>query len=313
MVPSLEDVRAARTRLAGVALRTPLLRLDAPGTPAEICLKLENLQPIGSFTIRGAANAMATLPPSQLARGVLTASAGNMAQGVAWCARSRGIPCTVVAPDTAPAAKLAAIERLGARIILAPFERWWQTFQERSYPGVDATFIHAFDDLEVMAGNGTIGLEILEDLPDVDAVVIPWGGGGLATGIGAPLRALSPQCRIYAAEAKSGAPLVAALAAGAPVDVDYRPTFVDGIGSRSVFPQMLARAQGLLAGSLVSTLDEIAAALRLVAERARVIAEGAGACSVAAALAGRAGHGKIVCVVSGGNIDTDRLMAILGR
>jgi threonine dehydratase len=313
MLPSLEAIRAARDRLAGVALRTPLLRLDAADAPAEIWLKLENLQPIGSFKIRGAANAMAVMPPSQLRRGVLTASAGNMAQGVAWCARSRGIPCTVVAPDTAPAAKLAAIERLGARIILAPFERWWQIFQDRSYPGVDAVFIHAFDDPQVIAGNGTIGLEILEELPDVESVVIPWGGGGLATGIGTAVHALSPQCRIYAAESESGAPLAAALAAGESVDVDHRATFVDGIGSRSVFPRMLARAQGLLDGSLVSTLDEIAAAVRLLAERARVIAEGAGACGVAAAMSGRAGRGKVVCVVSGGNIDADRLMAILCR
>jgi len=311
MLPKLEEIVAARHRLAGIALRTPLLRLDAPGAPAEIWLKLENLQPIGSFKIRGAANAMAVMPPSQLARGVLTASAGNMAQGVAWCARSRGIACTVVAPDTAPTAKVTAIERLGARIIQAPFERWWQTFQDRSYPGIDATFIHAFDDPQVMAGNGTIGLEIFEDLPDVESVVIPWGGGGLAAGIGASLRALSPKCRIYAAEAESGAPLAAALAAGAPASVEHRTTFVDGIGSRSVFPQMLARAQALLAGSLVSTLDEICSALRLMAERAHVIAEGAGACGVAAALAGRAGRGKVVCVVSGGNIDAGWLMAIL--
>ena len=312
ILPSLGDIRAARERLSGIALRTPLVRLDVPGSAADIWLKLENLQPIGSFKIRGAANAMAVLPPQQLARGVLTASAGNMAQGVAWCARSRGIPCTVIAPDTAPVAKLAAIERLGARVIQAPFERWWQTFQDRSYPGVDATFVHAFDDLQVMAGNGTIGLEILEDRPDVDAVVIPWGGGGLASGIGAAVRALAPGCRILAAEVETGAPLAAALAAGAPVTVDYRPTFVDGIGSRSVFPQMLARAQEVLDGSLVSPLDEVAAATRQLAERARVIAEGAGACAVAAALAGRAGRGTVVCVVSGGNIDPDRLMAILG-
>ena len=312
MLPSLADIRAARSRLAGIAWRTPLVRLDLPHSPGEVWLKLENLQPIGSFKIRGAANAMAALPRSRLSRGVLTASAGNMAQGVAWCARSRGISCTVVAPDTAPAAKLAAIERLGARIIQEPFERWWQTFQDRSYPSVDATFIHAFDDLQVMAGNGTIGLEILEDLPDVDAVVIPWGGGGLASGIGVAIRALAPACRVYAAEAETGAPLAAALAAGEPTTVDYRPSFVDGIGSRTVFPAMLERAQAMLDGSLVSSIYEIAGATRVVAERARVIAEGAGACGVAAALAGRAGRGKVVCVVSGGNIDADRLVAILG-
>jgi len=312
MLPTLADIRQARSRLAGIALRTPLVRLNVHDAPAEIWLKLENLQPIGSFKIRGAANAMANIPPSQLARGVLTASAGNMAQGVAWCARERRIPCTVIAPDTAPVAKIAAIERLGGRVIRAPFERWWQTFQDRAYPGIDAAFIHAFDDPFVMAGNGTIGLEILEDLPDVDAVVTPWGGGGLASGIGAAIRESVPGCRLFAAECETGAPLAAALAAGAPRTVDYRPSFVDGIGSKSVFPQMLERARAVVDGSLVSTLEEIGAALKLLAERNHVIAEGAGACSVASALAGRAGGGKVVCVVSGGNIDADKLASLLG-
>lgn len=311
MLPTLDDIRQARARLAGIALRTPLVRLDASDSPAEIWLKLENLQPIGSFKIRGAANAMARRPAAEIARGVLTASAGNMAQGVAWCARAAGIPCTVIAPETAPLAKLSAIERLGGRVIRAPFERWWQTFQDRAYPGVDATFIHAFDDLDVMAGNGTIGLEIAEDLPEADAVVIPWGGGGLASGIGAAMRALAPKCRIFAAECGSGAPLAAAFSAGGPTAVDYRPTFVDGIGSRSVFPQMFERARAVVNDSLVSTVEEIGSAVRLLAERSRVIAEGAGAASVAAALAGRAGKGKVVCIVSGGNIDGDKLSRLL--
>lgn len=311
LLPTLPEILEARARISGVALRAPLVRLDLPGVAGEVWLKLENLQPIGSFKIRGAANALSNLAAAQLARGVATASAGNMAQGVAWCARTLGIPCTVIAPETAPRAKLAAIERLGARIILAPFERWWQTFQDRAYPGVNATFIHAFDDPRVMAGNGTIGLEILEDLPDADAVVIPWGGGGLASGIGAAIRASAPGCRIYAAESGSGAPLAAALAAGKPETVDYRPTFVDGIGSRSVFPDMLVRAQAVLDGALVSTIGEIAAAVCVLAARARVVVEGAGAAGVAAALAGRAGPGKVVCVVSGGNIDLDRFSAIL--
>jgi threonine dehydratase len=311
MLPTLADIRQARVRLAGIALRTPLVRLDVDASPAEIWLKLENLQPIGSFKIRGAANAVANVAPPQLARGVLTASAGNMAQGVAWCARERGIPCTVIAPDTAPAAKLSAIERLGGRVIREPFDRWWQTFQDRAYPGVEGTFIHAFDDPWVMAGNGTIGLEILEDLPDADAVVIPWGGGGLASGIGAAIRATSPSCRVLAAECETGAPLAAALAAGAPRAIDYRPSFVDGIGSRTVFPQMLERARAVVDGAVVSSLAEIGAAVRLLAERNRVVAEGAGACSVAAALAGRAGSGKVVCIVSGGNIDAAKLASLL--
>jgi len=311
MLPPLTDIEEARRMITGSAIRTPLVRLNVFDAPAEIYLKLENLQPIGSFKIRGAANAMAHTPPEQLARGVLTASAGNMAQGVAWRARELGIPCTVVAPDTAPETKVKAIERLGGRVIKVSFERWWQTFQERAYPGVDATFIHAFDDPHVMAGNGTIALEILEDLPDVDAMVVPWGGGGLTCGIASAVRTLKPGCRVYAAEVATGAPLAASLAAGSVQVVDYRPSFVDGIGSKTVFPQMLERAQKLIDGALIASVEEVAAALRLMAERNRVIAEGAGACPVACALSGKAGSGKVVCIVSGGNIDLHKLCAVL--
>ncbi|MEX1994528.1 MAG: threonine/serine dehydratase [Steroidobacteraceae bacterium] len=311
MPPTLADIRQARARIAPAAIRTPLVRLNLPDGPAEIWLKLENLQPIGSFKIRGAANAMACIEPRALAHGVLTASAGNMAQGVAWCARERGIPCTVIVPETAPDTKIRAIESLGGRVIRVPFERWWQTFQDRAYPGVVGTFIHAFDDPQVMAGNGTIGLEILEDLPDVDAVVIPWGGGGLSCGIATAVRSLRPECRLWAAEVASAAPLAPSLASGSPQTVDYQPSFVDGIGSRTVFPQMFARARSLIDGALVATVAEIAAAIVLLVERNRVIAEGAGACALACALAGRAGHGKVVCVVSGGNIDLSTLRQLL--
>jgi threonine dehydratase len=311
MLPSLSDINEARTKIANSAIRTPLVRLNFKESPAEIYLKLENLQPIGSFKIRGAANAMGHTPAEILSRGVLTASAGNMAQGVAWCARELGIPSTVIAPETAPATKIKAIERLGGRVIKVPFEEWWRTFEQRSFPGVEGTFIHAFDDLNVMAGNGTIALEILEDLADVDAVVIPWGGGGLTCGIAAAMRALNSKCRIYAAEVSTAAPLVASLAAGSPQTVDYERSFVDGIGSKMVFPQMLRRAQQLIDSSLVAEVREVKSALRLMAERNRVIAEGAGACSVACALAGKAGTGKVVCIVSGGNIDFEKLCEIL--
>lgn len=313
MPVSLADIEEARRRIAGSAVRTPLVRLNQLDAPAEIHLKLENLQPIGAFKMRGAANAIAHIPPDQLRRGVLTASAGNMAQGVAWQARKLGIPCTVVVPDTAPDTKLRAIERLGGKLIKVPFERWWQTFQERAYPGVDATFIHAFDDPHVMAGNGTIGLEILEDLPDVDALVTPWGGGGLSCGIATALRALKPTCRLYAAEVATAAPLAPSLAAGSVQVVDYQPSFVDGIGSKTVFSQMLELARKLLDGALVASLEQVSAAVRLLAERNRIIAEGAGACPVACALAGGAGKGKIVCVVSGGNIDLSKLCRILSE
>ncbi len=311
MLPTLAEVREAQPRLAGIANRTPLVRLDLPGAPAEIWLKLENLQPIGSFKIRGAANAMAAISPERLARGVLTASAGNMAQGAAWCARARGVPCTVIAPDTAPATKLRAIERLGGKVFLEPFDRWWQAFEQRAYPGVEATFLHAFDDPFVMAGNGTIGLEILDDLADVDAIVVPWGGGGLFSGIGSAVRAVSPNTRLYTAECDTGAPLAASLAAGKPTPVPLRKSFVDGIGSKRVFPAMFERARPLIRGALVATVAEVAAAVRILVERGRVIAEGAGACSLACALAGGAGRGRVVCVISGGNIDPEPLSAAL--
>jgi threonine dehydratase len=310
---SIEDIRRAQAAVSKAAIRTPLVRLNVWDAPAEIYLKLENLQPIGSFKIRGAANAMSGMTKGELAKGVLVASAGNMAQGAAWNARRLGVPCTVIAPDYAPETKVQAIERLGGRVIKVPFDRWWQTFTDRSYPGVDAVFIHSFDDDRVMAGNGTIGLELLEDLPEVDTVLIPWGGGGLAGGIATALRALHPAIRIFAVEADTGAPLTASLQAGSAQVVDYQPSFVDGIGSKTVFPNMLAMAQELLDGSLTASLDEIAAALRLMAERNRVIAEGAGAVALAVALSGKAGRGRIACIVSGGNIDLPKLAKILGE
>ena len=308
---TLHEIEAARERIKGSAIRTPLVRLNVDDAPAEIYLKLENLQPIGSFKIRGAANAIAQMTPDTLSKGVVTASAGNMAQGVAFAARRLGIPCTVIAPETAPQTKIDAIERLGGRVIKAPFDEWWRAFQERSFPGVEGAFVHAFDDPQVMAGNGTIALEIMEDLPDVDAVIVPWGGGGLACGIAAGMRELKPNCKVFAAEVATAAPLKPSLEARQPQTVEFQPTFVDGIGAKTVFPSMLALAQELLDGSLVATLDGVADALRLIATRNRVIAEGAGATAAACALSGQAGNGKGVCIISGGNIDFHKLCEIL--
>jgi threonine dehydratase len=308
--PDLSAIREARQAIAGSALRTPLVRLNALEIPAEIYLKLENLQPIGSFKIRGAANAMAHMSGDELRKGVVTASAGNMAQGVAWRARELGIPCTVIAPETAPETKIRAIDRLGARILKVSYDAWWRAFEERCYPGVEGAFIHAFDDVNVMAGNGTIGLEILEDLPDVDIVMIPWGGGGLACGIASAIRELKPATQIFAAEVATAAPLSASWNAGSPQVIEPNRSFVDGIGGKSVFPQMFARARRLLDGVLVASVEQVASALRLMAERNRIIAEGAGAAPLACAL----GHGraKIACVVSGGNIDLEKLAEIFG-
>jgi threonine dehydratase len=312
MSVSVTQAEEARRNIAPVAFRTPLVLCNTDA-PAGLYLKLENLQPIGSFKIRGAANVMAHTPRSQLNRGVLTASAGNMGQGVAFCARRLGLKATIIAPETAPATKTLAVERMGGRVIKVPFAEWWQTFETRSYPGIEATFVHAFDDIHVMAGNATIALELLEDLPAMDAVVIPWGGGGLSCGIASVLRALAPQVRIYAAEIETAAPLATSLAAGEPRTVDYQASFVDGIGSKTVFPNMFELARKLLDGSLVVTLNEAAQAMKLVAERNRTIVEGAAACAVAAARSGRAGSGKIVAIVSGGNIDLDKFAQLVAQ
>ena len=308
----LEEIEAARDRIAGAVVRTPLVRLSADDLPAEVYLKLENLQPVGSFKIRGAYNAMAQLAPEDLADGVWTVSAGNMAQGLAWCARERGIPCTVVVPEQVPETKLANVTRLGAKYVKVPFHEFEETFITRRRDGISGRLIHPFSDRAVMAGNGTIGLEILEDLPDVDAVVIAYAGGGLSCGVGSAIRGVRGDgVRLYSAEVENGAPFAASMAAGRPVVVDHTPTFVDGISGTMVFEEMWPLASKLMNGALVSTLEEVAHAVKLMVERNRVVSEGAGAASVAAAISGKAGHGKVACIVSGGNIDSPRLAAAL--
>jgi len=307
----LDEIRAARERIAGAAVRTPLVRAQLPEAPCEIWLKLENLQPIGSFKIRGAVNAVRQAPREEVARGLVTASAGNMAQGVAWAAREAGVPATIVVPEEAPQTKIDAIERLGGRVIKVPHERWWQTMEEHAHPGAEGLFVHPVEDEAVMAGNGTIGLEILEDLPDPDAVVIPYGGGGLTAGIASAVKTLRPETKVLTVEPETGAPFAASFAAGSPQPIEYSKSFVDGAGGPVVLPKMWGIDSQLVDEALSASLDETAGAVRLLVERVRVVAEGAGALSTAAALSGRAGTGKVVCIVSGGNIDVSRLVKIL--
>jgi threonine dehydratase len=308
-VIALDEIRRAREVLDGLAVRTPLVRLDADAD-REIWLKLELLQPVRSFKIRGAGNAVLQATDAELAGGVLTASAGNMAQGLSYVARQRGLVATIVVPEHAPQTKIDAIERYGGRVIKVPYDEWWSTMVNGAYPGVDGLFVHPVDNDRVMAGNGTIGLELVEQLEDFDAVVVPYGGGGLVSGIASAVKALRPEVRFYSAEPATGAPVAATLAAGAPTAVDYTPSFVDGSGSRELIPRVWAHASELLDGGFAVPLDRTAAAVRLLAERTRVIAEGAGALPVAAALEHDVGR-KVVCVVSGGNIDTTVLARIL--
>jgi threonine dehydratase len=307
----LAEIQRARERIAGAAVRTPLVQLHADA-PAEIWLKLENLQPIGSFKIRGATNAIRAASREDLAGGVVTASAGNMAQGVAWAAREAGVPATIVVPDHAPQTKLDAIERLGGRILKVPYEQWWQAIEESHFEGANGLFVHPVQDELVIAGNGTIGLELIEELPHVDTVLIPFGGGGLSTGIASAVKQLRPEARVFAVEPETAAAVSAALAADGPTEVEYTPSFVDGAGARKALPAMWPLVSEVLDGAHVATLDETAAAIRLLAERVRVIAEGAGALAAAVALSGRAGGGTIACIVSGGNIDVSTLTRILG-
>jgi len=309
----LDAIRQARERIKDSAIRSPLVRLPYD-SPREIWLKLETLQSVGSFKIRGARNAIGTIDADSLAHGIYTASAGNMALGLAWCARERGIPFTAIVPDHAPAAKRSALERLGARIVGVPFERWWRVLLERRFEGMEGChFIHPVSDVAVMAGNATIGLEIIEDLPHVEKVLVPFGGGGLAAGIASTLKYLGPGALVIACEVETAAPLSASLAAGAPQQIAYRPSFVDGIGASGLLPEMWPLVKGLLSGVAVVTLEETANAIRTLVERVRVVAEGAGAVPLATALSGKAGDGIICCVISGGNIDASRLAAILTR
>jgi len=287
------------------------MRLPADIADAEIHLKLENLQPIGSFKLRGAANAMALAGDEALAKGVYTASAGNMAQGVAWCARELGVTCKVIVPEQAPKTKTDAIERLGGEVIRKPFEEWWQTILDHGYPGIDGLFVHPFADEAVMAGNGTIALEIFDDLDEVDAIFVPYGGGGLVCGIAAAARSVSPRTKVYAVEVETAAPLTASLAAGEPTPVTYTRSFIDGMGSGGVSKEMWPLAKSILAGTIVVTVAQVAAAVKLLAERCRVVAEGAGAAAVAAALNRSLERKRIVCIVSGGNIDSEKLATIL--
>jgi threonine dehydratase len=315
-VIGLADIEEAQARIAGSVIRTPLIRLPmeskhSENAPAEIYLKLETLQPINSFKIRGATNAVLLASPGDRAKGLVTASAGNMAQGIAWVARELGIPATIVVPDHAPEAKLSAIERLGGRVLKVPYDDWWNVIVTSQADGVEGLFVHPAQDRAVMAGNGTIGLEILEDLPDPDAVVIPYGGGGLTGGIASAVKALRPGTRIITAEPDTAAGMATAFAAGQPADAPYLPSFVDGAGGRRVLDSVWPLVRPLVDDALAIPLAEIAAAIRTLAERVRVIAEGAGALAPAAALSGRAGTGKVVCVVSGGNINLSKLAEIL--
>jgi threonine dehydratase len=309
---TIDAIEAARKRIARTVLRTPLVRLDSGATDCEIYLKLENLQPINSFKLRGAANAVAMLPPDRRSRGVWTISAGNAGQGVAYAARQAGVPCTVVTIETAPETKVARMRRLGAHLVKASFDDCWEAMERRAFPGVEGTFIHPFDDDDFIAGNATMGLEIAEDLPEVDTVITAIGGGGLITGVASGLRARKPNVRVLGAEPETAAPGAASFAAGeASVFPNWEATFVDGAGGKSVFPRMWERMRPVVDGSIVVTLEETKNAMRVLADRARIIAEGAGALSTAAALSGKAGRGPIVAVVSGGNIELSTFFELI--
>ena len=308
----LADIREARERIATIITRTPLFRLElGPGYP-DIRLKLENLQPINAYKLRGAANAVALLSESERKQGVWTISAGNAGQGVAYAARRAGVPCTVVVIETAPESKLERMRALGAKLIPVPYNVAWKALEERSYPGAAGTFVHPFDDHNFIAGHATMGLEILEDAPDTVAVIASIGGGGLITGVGSALKALNPEIKVWGAEPETAAPAALSFAKGSPqVFTEWKASFVDGAGGQSVFPRMWERMKPVVDGCIVVSLDETKKAMRLLAEKARVISEGAGALTLAAALTGKIGQGPIVAIVSGGNVDLEKFCTLI--
>src|SRR6478736_4388525 len=310
---TLSEIKEARTRIAGTILRTPLVRLELGKGFPDIRLKLENLQPINAYKLRGAANAVALLSESERKRGVWTISAGNAGQGVAYAARQAGVPCTVVVIATAPESKIERMRALGASLVPVSYDVAWKALEERSFPGVEGTFVHPFDDHNFIAGHATMGLEILEDAPDAAAVIAAIGGGGLITGVGSAIKALKPEIRLWGAEPETAAPAARSFAMGAPQGFkEWTPSFVDGAGGKSVFPRMWQRMQPLVDGCIVVSLEETKRAMRLMAEKARIISEGAGALPLAAALTGKAGRGPIVAIVSGGNIDLKQFSELVG-
>jgi threonine dehydratase len=310
----LSEIRAARERIAKTIIRTPLIRLELGPEFPDIRLKLENLQPINAYKLRGAANAVAMLPQADRKRGVWTISAGNAGQGVAYAARAAGVPCTVVVVETAPKSKLERMKALGATLIPVPYEIAWKALDERSFPEVNGTFIHPFDDDDFIAGHGTMGLEILEDAPDVAAVIASIGGGGLITGVASAIKALRPQVKIFGVEPETAAPAALSFEKGSPqVFPNWQSSFVDGAGGQSMFPRMWERMKPVVDGYLVVSLGDTRSAMRLLAEKARVIAEGAGALPVAAALSRKAGKGPIVAIISGGNIDLQKFCELMSQ
>lgn len=311
---SLEEMQLARQRIAPWMVRTPLLRLDLGSNGPDIRLKLENLQITNSYKLRGALNAVASLDDEQRRHGVWTISAGNAGQGIAYAARLFGVPCTVVAIETAPTAKLDRMRALGARLVPVPYTEAWKALDERRYAGVEGTFIHPFDDEAFIAGHSSLGLEILEDAPEVSAVIAAFGGGGLITGVGSAIKALKPQTKVWAVEPETASPLAHSLAQGSPQAFpNWQASFVDGAGGKSVFPRMWDRVRPVIDGAIVVSLEQTRLAMREMAEKARVIAEGAGSLALAAAHTGKAGNGTLVAIVSGGNIDLSRFIDLVGE
>jgi threonine dehydratase len=309
----MEEILAARRRIADTIVRTPLVKLDLGAGFPDVRLKLENLQPTNSYKIRGAVNAVALLSAAERARGVWTISAGNAGQGVAYAARRFGVPCTVIAIETAPAAKLDRMRALGARLIPVSYSAAWEALEQRSFPGVEGTFVHPFDDHNFIAGHATMGCEILEDAPDAALLIGAIGGGGLIAGVGTAVKSLKPDVRIWGAEPVTASPAAASFAAGSPQEFKaWKASFVDGAGGRSMFPRMWERLEPLLEGSIVVTLEETRAAMRLLAEKSRVVAEGAAAVAVAAAIKRRDAPGPVIAVVSGGNVDLSKFCELMG-
>jgi threonine dehydratase len=312
--PSLDDARAAAERIREVAVRTPLVPLRSySGARPEILLKPETLQPVTSFKIRGAYNWASSLTDAQRARGLSTVSAGNTAQAVAYAARLVGASARSRLPDTTPRAKIDAIEAYGMEPVFMPGDELFDWMLSAGWEGEPYTFLHPWVEPLMVAGSATVGLEIFDELPDVDTVFISVGGGGLICGVGSALKALNPGIRVVAVQPEACAPIRACLAAGQPVWVDPEPTLCDGLGVPLVTDEMWPLLRSVVDETVEISEEQVEDAIRRLALDNKLVVEGAGAASLAAALATPIEQrGRSVCVLSGGSIDGDTFAAIVG-
>lgn len=310
--PSLDDIRIAEERLKGIIVRTPLLQLDSPKETGDILIKPEVLQPTGSFKIRGVYNWVASLTPNECKKGFSTFSAGNTARSLGYVAQIYGVSCRSILPEYAPANKVEALRNLGVETLLVSFDEMIKWVFAEGWKRESYAFLHPWTEPKMIAGHGTIGLEIIEDLPDVQTVFVPVGGGALIAGVGGAIKELKPSVRIVGVQTRSYPSLQASFQAGKPVWIDPKPTICDGVAVPFVADQMYPLLRKIVDDVVTVPEEKVKAAIKQLMLKNKLIVEGAGALSIAAALEMPAEkQGKTICLVTGGSIGPEALSTII--